>query len=289
MTNELLIEMNENFEKTAQMLAASYGNDKKPYLQQCTKFPAREYRFKELVLLQELFFPNYFNCALGVHDIVERLIQLYKIIDTGCSAYTDRDNSIKASKRLIETLPEVRETLKLDIEAAFRGDPAAKDYTEIIRSYPGVKAIMIHRVAHIIYSEGIPGYAREMSENIHMLTGIDIHPGAKIGHYFFIDHGTGVVIGETCEIGKNVRLYQGVTLGVLHFQKGEGGVLKKGYKRHPTLGNNVIVGAGAKLLGPINIGDNVSIGANSWIQEDVPSDTVVYITQHPTLEQRKKS
>jgi serine O-acetyltransferase len=280
--------MDEAFVITANKLRASYSADKKPYLQECIRFPAREYKFKELMLLQEIFFPNYFCCMDTSHDVVERLIQLYRIIYVGASAYAAPDKAESACKELIIRLPDVREMIKLDVESAFAGDPAAKDYTEIIRSYPGMKAILVHRVAHIIYNQGVPGYAREMAESIHMLTGIDIHPGAKIGRFFFIDHGTGVVIGETCEIGDNVRLYQGVTLGVLHFEKGEGGILKKGYKRHPSLGNNVIVGAGAKLLGPISVGSNVSIGANSWIQEDVPDNTAVYIKEHPTLAQKDK-
>jgi len=184
----------------------------------------------------------------------------------------------------------LREALKKDIEAAFAGDPSAMDYTEIIRSFPGFTAIMVQRFAHEIYELGAGSYARELGELVHSLTGIDIHPGAKIGEYFFIDHGTGVVIGETCEIGKFVRIYQGVTLGVLHFEKEENsdGTLKKNYKRHPTIGNNVVIGAGAKILGPIDIGSHVNIGANSWIQEDVPDYTTVFIKEHPELVKKER-
>lgn len=158
----------------------------------------------------------------------------------------------------------------------------------IIRSYPGFNAVLMQRIARVLYENGVPSYPREIMEHIHSFTGIDIHPGAKIGEYFFIDHGTGVVIGETAEIGDWVRLYQGVTLGVLHFQKeGESNALKKGYKRHPTLGSNVVVGAGAKLFGPINVGSNVNIGANSWIQEDIPDNTTLFISEHPKLVKRQ--
>jgi serine O-acetyltransferase len=177
--------------------------------------------------------------------------------------------------------------LKLDVEAAYNGDPAAKSYTEIIKSYPGFLAILVQRVGHELSKCNIPIYPRELMEHVHSITGIDIHPGAKIGKYFFIDHGTGVVIGETTEIGDWVRIYQDVTLGVLHFEK-DGIILKKNYKRHPTIGNHVVIGAGAKILGPVTIGNYVSIGANSWIDTDIPDNVAVYITEHPKLVKRIK-
>ena len=150
---------------------------------------------------------------------------------------------------------------------------------------------MVQRFTHQIYKNGAPSYARELNEHIHKMTGIDIHSGAEIGDYFFIDHGTGVVIGESCIIGDHVRLYQGVTLGALHFEKEENEteILKKGYKRHPNIGNHVVIGAGSKILGPVRIGNNVNIGANSWIEEDIPDHTVVFISEHPKLIKKKRT
>jgi serine O-acetyltransferase len=160
---------------------------------------------------------------------------------------------------------------------------------EIIRSYPGFLAIMVQRVAHALYTDGASEYARELTECAHTETGIDIHPGADIGEYFFIDHGTGVVIGETTTVGDWVRIYQDVTLGALHFEEDEGEehALKKGYKRHPDIGNHVVIGAGTKVLGDITIGHHVSIGANSWVTENVPDNTQVYVSDHPTQERKQ--
>ncbi len=152
-------------------------------------------------------------------------------------------------RELLEKLPEIRSMLSGDIHAAYAGDPAAVSTDEVILSYPCVLAITTYRIAHVLYLDGIPLIPRIMSEHVHSLTGIDIHPGATIGKNFFIDHGTGVVIGETTEIGDNVKLYQGVTLGALSFLKDEKGNIIKGRKRHPTIGNNVVIYSGATILG----------------------------------------
>jgi serine O-acetyltransferase len=181
-------------------------------------------------------------------------------------------------KELLEALPEIRVKLSGDIAAAYSGDPAAVSNEEVILSYPCVLAITTYRIAHELYLRGVPLISRIMSEHMHSLTGIDIHPGAKIGKNFFIDHGTGVVIGETAEIGDNVKLYQGVTLGALSFPKDEKGNIIKGRKRHPTVGNNVVIYSGATLLGPeAVIGDNVVIGGNVWITGPVASGTKITI------------
>jgi serine O-acetyltransferase len=181
-------------------------------------------------------------------------------------------------KDLLEKLPEIRSKLSGDIQAAYAGDPAAVSTEEVILSYPCVLAITTYRIAHELYLQGIPLIPRIMSEHIHSLTGIDIHPGARIGKNFFIDHGTGVVIGETTEIGDNVKLYQGVTLGALSFPKDEKGNIIKGRKRHPTVGNNVVIYSGATLLGPdAVIGDNVVIGGNVWVTSPVASGTKITI------------
>ena len=179
-------------------------------------------------------------------------------------------------KELLEVLPEIRSTLSSDIEAAHNGDPAAVSTDEVILSYPCVLAITTYRIAHELYMRCVPLIPRIMSEHMHSLTGIDIHPGAKIGKSFFIDHGTGVVIGETAEIGENVKLYQGVTIGALSFPKDAKGNIIKGRKRHPTIGNNVVIYSGATLLGGDTIiGDNVIIGGNTWITTSVEADTKI--------------
>ncbi len=188
---------------------------------------------------------------------------------------------------LLRRLITIRQVLEQDVEAAYRGDPAARSYHEIIFCYPGLHAITIYRIAHELHLLGVPYIPRMMTELAHSRTGIDIHPGATIGPGFFIDHGTGVVIGETTEIGRNVKLYQGVTLGALSFTKTEDGVLLHGnYKRHPTLGNDVIVYANATILGGKTvIGDRAIIGSNVWLTESVPPDTTVLL-EKPRLRLR---
>ena len=177
--------------------------------------------------------------------------------------------------RLLDLLPGIREILKADVAAAYAGDPAATSFEEVILSYPGLKAIAIQRLAHVLYVEKIPLIPRMMTEYAHTLTGIDIHPGATIGRGIFIDHGTGVVIGETARIGDNVRIYQGVTLGAVSFPKDACGMLIKGNKRHPTIGNNVTIYSGASVLGDITIGDNSVIGGNVWLTESLPPGTKI--------------
>src|SRR3972149_1819656 len=190
-------------------------------------------------------------------------------------------------KELLEKLPELRSLLSGDIEAAYCGDPAAVSTEEVILSYPCVLAITTYRLAHELYLRGVPFIPRIMSEHVHSLTGIDIHPGAQIGKNFFIDHGTGVVIGETAEIGNNVKLYQGVTLGALSFPKDEKGQIIKGRKRHPTVGNNVIIYSGATLLGADAIvGDNVVIGGNDLFPSTGAAGTKITITR-PQLKKKK--
>jgi serine O-acetyltransferase len=171
-----------------------------------------------------------------------------------------------------EELPAIRRLLSLDMQANFRGDPAAKTYEEVILSYPGFQAITVHRLAHYFWKAQVPLIPRMMSETAHGSTGIDIHPGAEIGESFFIDHGTGVVIGETTVIGKNVKLYQGVTLGALSVKKEE-----SGNKRHPTIEDDVTIYCNATILGGATvIGKGSVIGGNMWITESVPPFTTVY-------------
>jgi serine O-acetyltransferase len=175
--------------------------------------------------------------------------------------------------RFIERLSAVRQLLAADVEAAFEGDPAAKSFAEIVVAYPSIRAIAVYRIAHELQAQGVPVLPRMMTEHAHDRTGIDIHPGARIGRRFFIDHGTGVVIGETCEIGDNVRLYQGVTLGARSPRHGES---LRGTKRHPTIEDDVTIYAGATILGGETvIGAGSVIGGNVWLMESVPPGSKV--------------
>lgn len=172
---------------------------------------------------------------------------------------------------LIEEIPEIRRKIQLDVIAAYNGDPAAKSNEEVILSYPGLEAILVYRIAHYLYENGVPIIPRIMSEHVHGKTGIDIHPGAKIGESFFIDHGTGVVIGETCKIGTNVKIYQGVTLGALSVKKS-----LTGNKRHPTIEDDVTIYANATILGGETvIGKGSTIGGNTWVTKSVPAGSLV--------------
>ena len=172
---------------------------------------------------------------------------------------------------LMEEIPEIRRKIQLDVIAAFNGDPAAKSNEEVILSYPGLEAILVYRIAHYLYENGVPIIPRIMSEHVHGKTGIDIHPGAKIGESFFIDHGTGVVIGETCKIGTNVKIYQGVTLGALSVKKS-----LTGNKRHPTIEDDVTIYANATILGGETvIGKGSTIGGNTWVTKSVPAGSVI--------------
>lgn len=167
---------------------------------------------------------------------------------------------------VVDELADMIGVFSRDIAAAFRKDPAAINIMEVLTAYPGVQAVLLHRVASFLHRIGVPYLPRFISNVNRLVTQIEIHPGARIGTDFFIDHGGGVVIGETAEIGNNVTLYQGVTLG---------GTSMKREKRHPTIGDDVVIGAGARILGPVKIGDRVRIGANAVVTEDVPSDSVV--------------
>jgi serine O-acetyltransferase len=189
----------------------------------------------------------------------------------GCEAHGH-----KSAIRFLAEIPELRSILASDVRAAYEGDPAAKSYDEIIFSYPGLYAITIYRIAHKLHEKGVPMLPRIMTEHAHNQTGIDIHPGANIGESFFIDHGTGVVVGETTDIGNHVRIYQGVTLGALSVSKEE--VERLRYeKRHPTIEDDVIVYSGATILGNTRIGARSVIGGNVWITESVPADTKVFL------------
>lgn len=179
-------------------------------------------------------------------------------------------------ERFCQSLPEVRELLGTDIQAAFDGDPAALLHEEIILSYPFIEAIAIQRLAHVLHQAGAPVIPRMMTEWAHRRTGIDIHPGASVGTHFFIDHGTGVVIGETCRIGHHVKIYHGVTLGARSFVKDEDGQIVKGGKRHPDVGDHVTIYPNSTILGGKTfIGEHSTIGANVFLMHSVPPNSLV--------------
>lgn len=243
--------------------------------------PSKGEIIKILNKLQSIMYPGYFrnnvykfytignNMSMLLEDALFNLIKQTNLVLKQDMRYkempSDKIEKISREKILIfmDKIPLIREYLNTDIEAAYLGDPAAYSKEEIIFSYPGLYAIFVNRIAHQLYKLDIPVIPRIMTEYAHGLTGIDIHPGASIGKYFFIDHGTGVVIGETTIIGDNVKIYQGVTLGALSTN---GGQKLKNIKRHPTLGNNVTVYSGTSILGGDTvIGNNVVIGGNCFI------------------------
>ncbi|MBN1578879.1 MAG: hypothetical protein JW913_20125 [Chitinispirillaceae bacterium] len=204
----------------------------------------------------------------------------YRCKKENCDHCDCNTRSAEALMHLIESLPRIRELLMLDIQAAFEGDPAARYRDEIVLSYPCIEAIATYRIAHLLYELEVPIIPRIMAERAHSRTGIDIHPGASIGTRFFIDHGTGVVIGETTHIGNNVKIYQGVTLGALSpFDKD--GNPRKQQKRHPDIEDDVIIYANATILGGHTvIGKGAVIGGNTWITEPVPAGAHIYNKDH---------
>jgi len=258
-----------------------------------SNLPVRGEILKILDLLFEVLFPGYTgkrtvtksNISFIVGDILcqvytelskqtERAYQYQCRIKKcdGCDCRTMAEN---VTQHLLTQLTKIRELLKGDVGAAFDGDPAAKSYEEIVISYPCITAIATYRIAHELYLKQVPLIPRIMTECAHAKTGIDIHPGAKIGKNFFIDHGTGVVIGETTVIGDNVKIYQGTTLGAMSFPKDERGRIIKGGKRHPTIEDNVTIYAEATILGDVVIGKSAVIGGNVWIKESVPAGVTV--------------
>ncbi len=224
----------------------------------------------------------------GLHD--KLTVQIGRALrhDAGATDMCTEDRDFEAlgqakAIQFLEQLPQIRRQLALDVQAAYEGDPAVKNLDEVIFCYPGLEAITIYRLAHILHELSIPFIPRMMTEWAHSRTGIDIHPGAKIGEYFFIDHGTGVVIGETCEIGNRVKLYQGVTLGALSFATDGDGNLVRGTKRHPTIEDRVVVYANATILGGATvIGHDSVVGSSVWLTRSVEPHTTV-VLEKPRL------
>ncbi len=224
-----------------------------------------------------ILYPDVFDADAAVHDLDETKDRIRaNFLECLCFLGYEGECSSVVDKVFTE-LPHIKELLETDVQAAYEGDPAAKCKEEIMVAYPAFEAISTFRIAHVLYELKVPLMPRIMTENAHSKTGIDIHPGATVGPYFFIDHGTGVVIGETTKIGEYVKLYQGVTLGAKSFEVNLDGTLVKGNKRHPNIGNHVIIYAGATILGgETTIGDHCVIGGNVWLTHSVePGTTIV--------------
>lgn len=224
----------------------------------CPSLPA----IRELVdLCRSYFFPEFYGVeGIRCDDTKLKLLRIRTLLLMNADADT--------VEHFVLALPEIKSLLKEDAEAAYDGDPAAESIDEVILCYPTMKALSNYRVAHCLYQLGVPLVPRVITEMAHSETGIDIHPGAQIGHRFTIDHGTGVVIGATCIIGNNVKLYQGVTLGAKSFPQDENGNPIKGIPRHPILEDDIIVYSNATVLGRITIGRGTIIGGNLWVTED---------------------
>ena len=240
-----------------------------------------------------LLFPGFFSeeavsseeLPLAAQEIIDQIAdQLESVIAVSLRIRGGENNNhqtlekdaIAITERLFSGIPAVRALLKTDVEAAYAGDPAARSLEEIVLAYPGLEAIAIQRVAHLLYLEDVPLLPRMMTEWAHSRTGIDIHPGATIGSHFFIDHGTGVVVGETCVIGNRVKLYHGVTLGARSFQKDEHGEIIKGLKRHPEVQDDVVIYPNGIILGGDTvIGARSTIGANVFLMKSIPPDTLL--------------
>jgi len=251
--------------------------------------PSRDAVVEIVEAVRTVLFPGYFgtseltadNTAFHLGSALDRIQRdlkeqirrglCFSCEDPGTEARAECDARAESiTRQFLARLPEVRRVLATDVQAAYEGDPAATCPDEAIFCYPGVLAIMNYRLAHELYILGVPLIPRIITEHAHSITGIDIHPGANIGESFFIDHGTGVVIGETCTIGKRVRLYQGVTLGAKSFPLDKDGRPIKGIKRHPDVEDDVIVYSEATILGPVVIGRGSVIGGNVWLVRSVP-------------------
>ena len=272
-----------------------------------TAMPSRESIILLLAEIEALMFPGFVgrnevessNLVYYLGELVNKVfdglsLQIMRTIRHECNRAADGacrhcvDNAQKYALDFLRQVPALRALLAEDVQAAFVGDPAAKSLDEIIFSYPGVKAVTIYRIAHVLWNQGVPILPRIMSEYAHTVTGVDIHPGATIGRRFFIDHGTGVVIGETTQIGNNVQIYQGVTLGALRMPKDADGNVDRNAKRHPTIKDNVTVYSGTTILGGETIiGENAIVGGNLWITHSVPAFTKV-VNVPPEIQVRTK-
>ncbi len=291
-------------EKLVSEIAQTYKGDTGINFIDVSNLPIRRKILEILELLTEVLFPGY----TGTRTVTKSNIS-FIIGDILCQVYTELSEQIerafkyqcrikkcdgcdcramaqKATQHLLTQLPRIRELLKGDVSAAFGGDPAAKSFEEIVISYPCIMAIATYRIAHELYLKQVPLIPRIMTECAHSKTGIDIHPGAKIGKNFFVDHGTGVVVGETSVIGDNVRFYQGVSLIAISIPKKAQSI--KSAKRHPTIEDDVTIYAEATILGNVTIGKGSVIGGNVWIRNSVPPGTTVSIAKFDSMYKHRK-
>lgn len=256
-------------------------------------YPNKDAIVKIIAQIRNIIFPGYYEnknyriytvknyLSMNLEDVLYNLSKQISIVLKYLPEYAGKEEiellyeGEKLSLQFLENLTKIQELIQTDLQAAYDGDPAAFNKTEIIFSYPGLFAIMVNRIAHELYLLGVPLIPRIMTEYAHTETGIDIHPGATLGKYFFIDHGTGIVVGETAVIGNNVKVYQGVTIGALSTREGQ---KLRGKKRHPTIEDNVTIYAGASILGGDTvIGHDSVIGGNAFITASIPSNTRVSI------------
>ncbi|MFQ5805458.1 MAG: serine O-acetyltransferase [Phycisphaerae bacterium] len=283
--------LGESLPSLVDRLVESYFSDQRTHHVDKTFLPSKAGIVRICDLLLELNYPGYFgrqgltrhNISYHVGELVPRLWEQLCTEIAQCLCHDAEEcgdlpadqtrspeRAIQLADEFLKRMPAVRAQLAEDVQAHYDGDPAAESTSEIILAYPGMLAITIYRYAHELYSLDVPKIPRIMTEHAHQLTGVDIHPGARIGRSFCIDHATGVVIGETTEIGDNVKIYQGVTLGALSFPKDERGRLIRGHKRHPTVGNNVTIYANATILGGDTvIGDGAVIGGSVFLTKSV--------------------
>lgn len=286
-------ELEHNIKQLTDKILSDYGNNRDIDKTNIFSQPDKDVVIELLNNLKKIIFPGYFknkaykfytvqnNISLLVEDVLYNLTKQIELVLRYNSEYENADRDTIAEKaqslafEFLNRIPLIRDYINDDVQAAFDGDPAAFNKDEIIFSYPGFFAICVYRIAHQLHLLGIPLIPRMMTEYAHNMTGIDIHPGATIGRNFFIDHGTGIVIGETTEIGDNVKIYQGVTLGALSTR---GGQSLKNKKRHPTIKDNVTIYSGASILGGETvIGKDVVIGGNAFITKSVPDGAKVSI------------
>ena len=260
------------------------------------EFPSRDALAQVLQQLKGLLFPMrlgpidlrqesedfYVGYTLdaALHALLAQVRLELRLIDSHSSADQIQSQATQLTAHFAQALPTIRRKLDSDVLAAYQGDPAARSVDEVLLCYPGILAMIHHRIAHQLYQQGLTLLARIVAELAHSETGIDIHPGASIGAGFFIDHGTGVVIGETTRIGERVRLYQNVTLGAKRFNKDASGNLEKGQARHPIVEDDVVIYAGATVLGRVTLGRGATIGGNVWLTQDVPAGAQVHQASH---------
>ena len=282
-----MVSMEKEMERIVDLILEDYQAGRDIDRIDLFKQPDRDIVIDIVHKLRRIIFPGYFteksyriytakyNLSMLMEDVMFNLSRQVGIV------MQDKNRAEEICLEFFQSIPQVRALVQTDLQAAYDGDPAAVGKEEVILSYPGLFAMTVYRLAHVLYTLGVPLIPRIMTEYAHSLTGIDIHPGAQIGEYFFIDHGTGIVVGETTVIGKGVKLYQGVTLGALSTRGGQG---LRGNRRHPTIEDNVTIYAGASILGGDTvIGAGCVIGSNAFITSSVTAGTTVSM-QHPQLQ-----